>query len=1032
MPAPKEVKDLVARFAEHIDAYKRGNYNETQLRREFLDPFFGALGWDVFNEKGYAGSYKDVVHEAALRTSGTTQAPDYSFRIGGQRKFFVEAKKPSVDVKGERRPAYQLRSYAWTAKLPLSILTDFEEFAVYDCKIKPKPNDTPATARLLYITYDEYDDRWHEIASVFAKSSILRGAFDKYATKTTGKRGTTEPDDDFLKLLESWRAKLAQALARNNSLSTRQLNHAVQLIIDRIVFLRICEDRGVEVAETLRTIAKGKDVYAGLLKHFRAADAKYNSGLFHFDSERGRDDPDTLTPALNVGDSVLKDIIDNLYYPQSPYAFAVLSADLLGHIYERFLGSVISLSKTGKTAKVETKPEVRKAGGVYYTPTYIVDYIVEQTVGRLLEDRTIVMKGRGKARGPVMNKPLRVLDPACGSGSFLLGAYQRLLDWYLDFYVNNDPESWAALPRPPVAAQTDRARSRQRGPTEDTRGTWALTLVERKRILVSHVFGVDIDSQAVEVSKLSLLLKTLEGVSDATLETQWNIFDRHERALPDLSDNIKCGNSLIGSDFYTGRQSGMFDDEEQYRINAFDWHIGFEEVTEDGGFDAVIGNPPYFNVDDTWGKGDPRAAYLKRAYPHVYRDKTDILFYFLARSVALRSATVMFIVSRAFLEAYKADGLRGFLAREADIDHVIDLRDYNVFQGVGITTAIIKLVQSETVPIASFRRLQSSQRSEVRTLALDCMDAFATVDVPQARLGAEPWVFGTSRIQGLLDKLDNAGDPVDRVLLIGKGMETGRNGVFGKLNDHLMASWGVPEELVYTRARNSDIQRYSIHDSGEKLLYLEEVDTFEELPAAVQSHLLSAESQLKKRAAYVRGDCDWWRYTWPLHAEWHKRRKLYCPYLANENRFAPDFDNRFLGLTDTTVLFDNDQGEDLLYILGILNSRVMTFRFRYIGKLKSGGILEYFWNSVSRLPIRRIDVDDATDVAHHNQMVELVQSMLNMNRRLHGDEGTRLTPQERRVLESRLSATDREIELLVHKLYGLTDEETAIVEEAIS
>jgi hypothetical protein len=135
MPAPSVISDLVKRFEEQGDAYKSGQYNEAQLRQEFIDPMFKALGWDMENISGYAEAYKDVIHEDAIKIGGATKAPDYCFRIGDTRKFFLEAKKPSVDIKSDAQPAYQLRRYAWSAKLPLSILTDFEELAVYDCRI---------------------------------------------------------------------------------------------------------------------------------------------------------------------------------------------------------------------------------------------------------------------------------------------------------------------------------------------------------------------------------------------------------------------------------------------------------------------------------------------------------------------------------------------------------------------------------------------------------------------------------------------------------------------------------------------------------------------------------------------------------------------------------------------------------------------------------------------------------------------------------------------------------------------------------
>ena len=216
MPAPDIIHQLIHRFEDNLPSYRSGHYNETQLRREFLDPFFEALGWDVFNKLGYAEAYKDVIHEDAIKVSGGTRAPDYCFRVGGTRKFFVEAKKPSVNIKDDISPTFQLRRYAWSAKLPLSILTDFEEFAVFDCRSKPDRSDKPSTGRLMMLTFREYSERWDEIAAIFSRDAVLKGSFDRYAAAATGKHGTAEVDDAFLAEIERWRDLLAHNIALRN------------------------------------------------------------------------------------------------------------------------------------------------------------------------------------------------------------------------------------------------------------------------------------------------------------------------------------------------------------------------------------------------------------------------------------------------------------------------------------------------------------------------------------------------------------------------------------------------------------------------------------------------------------------------------------------------------------------------------------------------------------------------------------------------------------------------------------------------
>lgn len=240
MSAPEEILELIERFDRNREAYRSGLYNETQLRREFIDPFFETLGWDVNNERGYAEAYKDVIHEDSIKVGGLTKAPDYCLRIGGGRKFFLEAKKPSINVKEDVSPAFQLRRYAWSSKLPLSILTDFEEFAVYDCRIKPEKTDKASAARILYFTYSDYPGLWDEIASIFSREAVLKDSFDKYAETSKGKKGTAEVDSAFLKEIESWRDSLARNMGlQNPALTTRELNFAVQRTIDRMIFLRI-------------------------------------------------------------------------------------------------------------------------------------------------------------------------------------------------------------------------------------------------------------------------------------------------------------------------------------------------------------------------------------------------------------------------------------------------------------------------------------------------------------------------------------------------------------------------------------------------------------------------------------------------------------------------------------------------------------------------------------------------------------------------------------------------------------------------
>ncbi len=668
MSAPDSIQQLVKRFDEQRAFYHSDKYNEVQLRQEFLNPFFEALGWDVLNKLDFIEAYKEVIHEASREVESAAKAPDYAFSIGGTRKFFVQAKKPTVNIQDDIVPAFLLRRYAWSAGLPLSILTNFEEFAVYESHSKPDKSDSAATGRVLLLNYKDYLSNWDVLADIFSREAVLKGSFDKYAEGLKGKKGAIEVDDAFLHEIECWRDLLARNIALlNPDLQVRELNCAVQMTIDRIVFLRICEDWSIEPEDQLQKLLEGAGVYERLCQVFRQADSRYNSGLFHFSAEKSQSSsPDDLTLRLAIEDKVLKEIISGLYYP-SPFVFREIPADILGQVYEHFLGKVIRLAP-GRQAMVEEKPEIRTANGVYSTPTYIVDYIVRKTVGKLLKGKT-----------PRQAASIKILDPACGSGSFLLGAYQYLLDWHTDWYSKHTPGTWAAAKTPAIY---------------QVKGSgWKLTAAEKKRILLNNVHGVDIDPQAVEVTKLSLSLKVLEGESQESIVAQQGPLK--ERALPDLGRNIQCGNSLIGPDYFEGN---MFaDEEERYRVNAFNWQAAFPQVLIAGGFDAVIGNPPYIRIQAMQEWAPTEVEFCKKKYTTASKGSCDVYMVFVEKGLSLlnKEGRLGFILPSQFFATDDGECLRKLIAEHHALFQLVDFGHLQVFEQAAMDTCLIFLSGSK-------------------------------------------------------------------------------------------------------------------------------------------------------------------------------------------------------------------------------------------------------------------------------------------------------------------------------------------------
>jgi hypothetical protein len=1021
MPLPHEIGELIERFERNADEYRSGRYNEKQLRNDFIDPFFEALGWDVNNKKGYAEAYRHVVHEDAIKVGGSTKAPDYGFYVGETRKFFVEAKKPSVNIKLDVAPAFQLRRYGWSAKLPLSILTNFDEFAVYDCRsLIPASTDKASTGRILYLEYKDYAERWDEIAEIFLRDAVLKGAFDKYAEKSKSKRGTVEVDDAFLQEIEAWRKALASNIyLRNPHLNTHELNSAVGLIIDRIIFLRICEDRGIEPDERLQKLIQGKDVYSQLLTIFYHADQKYNSGLFHFDQEKGRvESRDTLTPTLTIDDKVLKKIFESIYLPLSPYAFIYFPPDVLGQVYEQFLGKVIRL--TAHRAEVEDKPEVRKAGGVYYTPSYIVDYIVKQAVGQLCEGKT-----------PEQVDKLRILDPACGSGSFLINAYQYLLDWYLKAYRENEAKKYLKRLR------------------QDARGEWRLTTAEKRRILLQNIYGVDIDAQAVEVTKLSLLLKVLEGESERSLAKQMTML--HERALPDLGSNIKCGNSLIGPDFYDDAEMSRLSDEEHYRINAFDWELEFAAIMQAGGFDAVIGNPPYLRIQGLQEYYGTQIDYFIEHYESAVK-RFDLYLLFAEKGFNLlnKNGRLGFICPHKFLHSDFGSGLREFLISRLALESFISFGNNLIFSQASTYTGIL-LLDKEKKDFFSYYEFPSLSDLEVPALLSD-LDKEGFASYKFADLTSEPWTLASSSKQGLINKLRQQQMTIEDVFDgVFQGIVTGIDEIYFlkpiSIKGNIVTAYSQREggnvtlekAILKPLLKGEDVTRYTEPEFkhyciypyklvGDKTVILQEDELIRDYPLAYR-YLLQYRNELKNlRIKYKTNPRYWYSCHRPRSIVAFESTRIITPEITLGCKMTLDTKGLYHNTTVYSLLPSKEIAENDFYWLGLLNSKVLWWYLANTGNVLRGGYFRFKTNYLNPFPVRVINFSDPADKARHDRMVEMVEQMLTLHKQLAAAR----TEQERTMLQRRIDATDARIDALVYELYGLTKDEIRIVEEATS
>ncbi|NMG82789.1 MAG: N-6 DNA methylase, partial [Methanosarcinales archaeon] len=679
-------------------------------------------------------------------------------------------------------------------------------------------------------------------------------------------------------------------------------------------------------------------VYPDLLNRFRLAESKYNSGIFDFKA-------DAVTLRLNIDDKVLKTIIESLYYPLSPYEFSVLGVEILGDVYEQFLGKVIRLT-AGHQAKVETKPEVKKAGGVYYTPKYIVDYIVRNTVGKL---------AAGKTPGEIAE--IKILDPACGSGSFLIGAYTYLLKYHLDWYVENKPKKY------------------KEAVFQVRENEWYLTTNEKKRILLNNIFGVDIDSQAVEVTKLSLQLKVLENESRESVDQQVKL--GMEGILPNLGGNIKCGNSLIGPDFYDAGQMRLFDEAEMRRVNVFDWRDevkGFGEILKKGGFDCVIGNPPYLNLTVNTCSTDVLSYYGKRYKSFISAQSKNLFAIFIERSLQLRSSNAYhsFIVPEGLARTRSYATTRKLMTEHAALQSIL-LFDSQVFGNAVIGNLIFVLTAEHQVESYKVQRMHSN---------LSIEDICIIPHDPVKQTEDNMWkTTPESAASSLVANIQSSYPMADKMYKFYKGM------VVKNRKNHLRAELREGD-LPFILGSNLDRYR----------LQYKFYTTYNELTIVGGTKVLVKHMECPRLLVRRTGD-------------------YLCATFSDEPQLVES----------TLYIVAGANRDSLLYLLGVLNSKLFTFIVRQKMITNKQAFPQILMTDLKQLPIRTIDFSNPDEKAQHDKLVSLVDNMLELQKKYHEARMDR----DKELYERQIKLVDAQIDGLVYDLYGLTEGEIAIVEESV-
>ena len=984
--ALERIAVLVKSFHHGHSHYKSTAYAEAEARKDFIDKLWIALGWDVNHDQQTNPYEQEVKVERGVAIAGSQRRADYAFYLAPHFhdvRFFVEAKKPSAEI-ATKENYFQLIRYGWNSETPLAALTNFEELHVLDCRYKPDI-ETVSNRCIAKYHYSDYGNlqKFSEIYWLFSREAVADGSLEKRAKELPKPRGKAVQlglfpggyqsiDDSFLKELDEYRTALARTYKnRNPNLDSETLTELAQRTLDRLVFLRFLEDTGIEGQRLMDKFGDKGTAWEDFIASSRRLDRIYNGIVFkHHDILDGH--------KFRVDEDAFADICENLAHVNSPYDFNTIPIHILGSIYERFLGKVITDS-----GRVVEKPEVRKAGGVYYTPEYIVRYIVENSVGKLIAGKT-----------PTQIAEMRFADIACGSGSFLLGVFSLLLNYHGHYYNDNPGKA-------------------RKGDCIKRDGQLYLSLHKKREILLNNIYGVDIDAQAVEVCQLSLYLKLLQEETEASAHQYLLDFEhiaQMKKLLPDLSKNIVCGNSLIGRDI----ECDLFGEER--KLNPMNFEDAFPDVMKRGGFDAIVGNPP-------WGAsfGETELAYLRNKYPRVIARMVDSYIYFLDRALQLvpERGCVGYIIPSTLLNQVDAKPVRCLLLSRG-LSSVVSLGT-SVFGNKVLNTSTIVITGNRADGLLILEDLSHVKLPD-REKALATASATPRKDWEEIVRRESHCTFFVNHQSAsvLLMRLRNE-HPLLGTLIPG-GIERGVSPDIAEAHVVTKATaraLKLEDELLRPSISGPQIKRYQNWESDQFIIYTTRFTQITQFPRAAK-YLERFRAQ-NSCPEVKQGKHPWWALHRPRDPQIFTSPKIIG--LTTTKTIELIYDPKDSAyVTDAMYVFRPPENWDARTLMAVMQSKLFLLLYRTANQGESRVIPQVKASKLETLPLPVCNSSHPLSKQLHDRSIK----MLDMKTQLAKAQ----TDKEKTYYENNCSALDRQIDRLVYNLYGLTQDEIRIVEES--
>ena len=984
---------LVEKYESNRNFYRTLNFNETQVRNEFLDPLFEVLGWDIRNMSGKKTNEREVLLEESLKADAATHSkkPDYTFRLFGERKFFLEAKKPCVDISTDDNPAKQVRRYGYTANLKISVLSNFEDLYIYDTSYKVEDGDTLVKARIKAYHYTDYENVAEELLELVGKESVYTGHFEEVWDDIELNVVHQPGDSLFLEQINQWRLMLGQQiLSCDPDLEIDYLGDIVQSYINKILFLRVCEDRNIETYQRLLTIADHNS-HKELVAKFKEADNKYNSGLFE----------ELISEDVigNISSSFWM-IIRQLYFPESPYSFTVLSSDILGRIYEIFLAE--KLAVVDGELKIVKKPENAERD-IVTTPNFVVREILHQTAAEIIQ---------GKTANEINN--LKCADIACGSGAFLLELYQLLYDSLVDYYFENDRSKL-------VQTSID---------------TYKLPYEMKRNLLVNCIYGVDKDFNAVEACKFGLLLKLLE-------DEDVNSLSSFHPILPDLSNNIFYGNSLLSTADVPA--------DDAFEINPFDFG--------DRTFDLIVGNPPYMKTEDIKAFTPKEKSLYEKGnrYTSAYK-QYDKYFLFIERALNLLKPDgyLGYVVPNKFMKVGAAKELRNFIANNAYLKTMISFGAHQVFADKSTYTCIIVLEKNK------HENFKYSEVSDFIGWRVRNVNAYKFCDRPSVTINADTWILCTDEHLPLLNAVTAHTKPLGDIVgddYIFNGIQTSANKIYvfvpisetrttytfkafdgneyevekAVTKPYFKTAQGADAMSTYRTFKPNARVFFPYKKDNDGHLQLIPLTTIQRRYPLFYTFLMAAKPELDKASRDIQPKPttadEWYRYGRHQSLEaCEVEEKMIVGVLAQTDKYAIDNNGTLVSSGGTAgyclVSIPSDSQYSIYYIQAILGSIQGEWLASLYGEIFRGGYIARGTKVLKQIPIREIDFTDQNERNVHDDIADRQKRLIEL-----GDKISKAAKNRRSLipLQRQFDLLKHEQQNVINMLYGMTNDEVSLI-----